>query len=520
MKFTYRSGQCPLPGYAIKRGIGWGGFGEVYFAVTTGGKEVALKWVRGNLDVELRGIQQCLNLKHPNLVHLYDLQTDTEGHHWLVMEYVAGEPLSIILARHPSGVAPELASQWFTGLAQAVHYLHEHGIVHRDLKPGNIFLENGLIKVGDYGLCKFIGESHRAGLTKDVGTVHYMAPEISTGNYNRQIDVYAAGVVLYEMLTGRVPFDGESAGEILMKHMTSAPELHRVPAEFRPILELALHKNPAQRYQSITEMSKKVAAAAGVAEPACPQPAAPSPRRVAPIAEPIPTVLPVVPTMRERWSELSGMLLWAFAFSTLLALAWGYLFGQGQLEKMLNVFYLTLAGSWAVLIPSKLWPVTKKEESWSRRLLLMTLGFGVGLYALWLQGYELPLPWTAGDVQPAVLQPWSPVEEEHTRSTFYGLFGENRSMPVLACYLSYFGLAFLMLRWWKTTETTRGKRFSLKPVLAAGFWAFALMFLLPSVPQREPAFVALTLTAAVCQLASPWKETVPVKNRKLRLARA
>src|SRR5581483_3050887 len=176
MRFTYQCGQQPLTGYSIKRGIGWGGFGEVYFAISDGGKEVALKWIRNNLDIELRGVQQCLNLKHPNLLHLYDLRTDAAGSHWLVMEYVAGEPLSAILARHPDGVAPELAREWFQGLANAIHYLHEHGIVHRDLKPANIFLENGLVKVGDYGLCKFIAESQHAGMTREIGTVHYMAP--------------------------------------------------------------------------------------------------------------------------------------------------------------------------------------------------------------------------------------------------------------------------------------------------------------------------------------------------------
>src|SRR5436309_670996 len=119
MKFTYRCGQQPLPGYTIKRGIGWGGFGEVYFAVSDSGKEVALKWIRSNLDVELRGVQQCLNLKHPHLVHLYDVRTDAAGNHWLVMEYVSGEPLSLILSRHPDGIAPELAAEWFQGIAGA-----------------------------------------------------------------------------------------------------------------------------------------------------------------------------------------------------------------------------------------------------------------------------------------------------------------------------------------------------------------------------------------------------------------
>src|ERR1700681_2571993 len=107
MKFSYSSGQKPLEGYTIKRGIGRGGLGEVYFAVSERGKEVAMKLIQANVDVELRGIQQCLNLKHPNLVHLYDLRTDASGDHWLIMEYVAGESLHAILGRNPRGVSPE-----------------------------------------------------------------------------------------------------------------------------------------------------------------------------------------------------------------------------------------------------------------------------------------------------------------------------------------------------------------------------------------------------------------------------
>src|SRR3954470_22278122 len=134
MKFTYSSGQRPLEGYTLKRGIGRGGFGEVYFAISDGGKEVALKLVRDDLRIELRGVAQCLNLKHPNLVALYDLRTDSRGEPWVVMEYVAGEPLNLVLSRHPAGVPQELAREWFLALARAVGYLHDHGIVHRDLK--------------------------------------------------------------------------------------------------------------------------------------------------------------------------------------------------------------------------------------------------------------------------------------------------------------------------------------------------------------------------------------------------
>src|SRR2546429_6034116 len=126
MKFTYSSGQRVLDGYTLKRGIGRGGFGEVYYALSDGGKEVALKLVRGhNLEVEMRGMAQCLNLKHPNLMTLIDLRTDAQGDHWVVMEYISGEPLSVVLNRHPQGLPMELAQQWFVALAKAVSCLHD-----------------------------------------------------------------------------------------------------------------------------------------------------------------------------------------------------------------------------------------------------------------------------------------------------------------------------------------------------------------------------------------------------------
>jgi serine/threonine protein kinase len=514
MKFTYRSGQQPLPGYTLKRGIGLGGFGEVYFAVTDGGKEVALKWIHNNLDIEMRGVQQCLNLKHPNLVHLYDVRRDDKGNHWLVMEYVAGEPLATILARHPNGVAPELAAQWFQGLAQAIHCLHEHGIVHRDLKPGNIFLENGLIKVGDYGLCKFIADSHHAGMTKDVGTVHYMAPEISTGNYNRQIDIYAAGVLLYEMLTGHVPFEGESAGEILMKHLTAPPDLSKVPKEFVLIVEKALTKNPAHRFQTITEMAKEVAAVVQANDAWRDSPVKLTPPPARTLAD-LPMAIAVTPTLifQQRWSELSGILLWSVIASAMLAVGWVLFFGAGDYSKLATIFFLVVAASWSVLIPSKLWVPSSDEDSWTRRLLLMTLGFVVALLALWLDGYD----------RLEVLQPWQgdAVTKEALRHSWLGkLFAENNSMSILACYLSYFGLMFLVLRWWKSTETHRPKRFSIKPLVAVGFWAYLLLFLLPSVHHREIGFVSLVMASVVCQVTCPWKGKLPVRKKKMRLATA
>jgi len=254
MKFFYASGTRPLEGYTLKRGIGRGGFGEVYFATSDAGKEVAVKHIERNLEVELRGVGQCLNLKHPNLIDLYDIRYDEQGDAWVVMEYVAGQSLKDTVDRNPNGLPLDQVNFWFRGIASGVAYLHDHGIVHRDLKPGNIFEDSGFVKIGDYGLSKFISCSRRSGQTESVGTFHYMAPEIGKGVYGKEIDIYALGIVLYEMITGSVPFDGESSQEIIMKHLTAEAELSGVPQPYRAIIQRALQKDPEKRYHSAAEM--------------------------------------------------------------------------------------------------------------------------------------------------------------------------------------------------------------------------------------------------------------------------
>ncbi len=253
-RFAFATGDRPLLGYTIKRGVGRGGFGEVYFAVSDGGKEVALKLIRRNLDVELRGVQHCLNLKHPNLLVLYDVRRDGDDDDcWIVMEYVAGESLEGTIRRHPHGMPADEAVDWLRGIAAGASYLHSHGVVHRDLKPGNVFRDDSVVKLGDYGLSKFISCSRRSGQTESVGTVHYMAPEISHGRYGREIDIYALGIILYEMLTGRVPFDGESVGEVLMKHLTAEPDVSAVPAPYRQVVARALAKDPTVRFATVEQ---------------------------------------------------------------------------------------------------------------------------------------------------------------------------------------------------------------------------------------------------------------------------
>jgi serine/threonine protein kinase len=252
-RFLYAGGLRPFDGYTIKRGVGQGGFGEIYYAVSDSGKEVALKLIRRNLEVELRGIRQCLNLKHPNLLHLFDIRQDDNGDTWVVMEYVGGMSLQDAIDAQPGGMPLDEALAWIHGIAAAVAYLHDHGIVHRDLKPANIFSDDGVVKVGDYGLSKFISCSRRSGHTESIGTVHYMAPEVANGRYGKELDVYALGIILFEMLTGRVPFDGESVGEVLMKHLTAQADVSALPEPYRTIAAKAMEKDPEKRYRSANE---------------------------------------------------------------------------------------------------------------------------------------------------------------------------------------------------------------------------------------------------------------------------
>ena len=258
MRFTYQTGAQPLAGYTIQRGIHRGGFGEVYFAQSDGGKEVALKLLHHqDQDVEIRGVTQCLNLKHPNLVTLFDVKTDHQGDHWVVMEYVAGSSLEDVLASFPDGLPLSEVGEWLSGLVAGVAHLHDRGIVHRDLKPANVYRESGVVKVGDVGLSKRLDSDHRRQHTQSVGTVYYMAPEVARGQYGPEVDVYSLGVMLYEMITGKLPFNGETTAEILMKHLTAQPDLSPIPRELRPTLARVLEKDPTKRTATVRDLERE-----------------------------------------------------------------------------------------------------------------------------------------------------------------------------------------------------------------------------------------------------------------------
>jgi eukaryotic-like serine/threonine-protein kinase len=520
-KFTYASGDRPLDGYVIKRGIGQGGFGEVYYAVSEAGKEVALKLVRGNADIELRGMQQCINLKHSNLVALYDIRVDTHGDSWVIMEYVAGESLLHVLNRHAGGLPLDQVQSIFGELCLAMEALHECGIVHRDLKPANVFIENGMVKVGDYGLCKFISGTQKSPQTQSIGTVHYMAPEISTGNYGKQVDVYAAGVMLYEMITGKLPFDGESVGEILMKHLTSHPDLAPLPKEYKEVVGRALHKNPHERYKNFNELAEAVAAAAGkTVQKALPKP---MPAPLVPVAAradvrntPTAAYQPASTgsarsnsaIYRDRLMELCWSLVQATLFSVLAILLWAAI--ESPTGQNFNVTYFLgtlntlVLLSWTVLITGKFWD-GKRGDPWPRRTVLLGCGLLIGA----LSGFLSPFTQSSRNITAAAL--------------------DQQTIWTMIHHAFYFGISLFAIKWWERTERYRPSRFSFWSVAITGFVAFVLLGVM-HIPNEKaisqsfyfkplempPAAVALTLASIVVQLASPWSASPPRVGRRLR----
>ena len=258
MAYTFKHGDRPVDGYTIQRAVGKGGFGEVYYAVSDGGREVAIKYLRDNPQIELRGVSHCINLKSPHLVSIFDVKKTVDDEYSIIMEYCSGPSLRDLLIAEPSGFEPQKAAFFVREIAKGLSYLHDRGIVHRDLKPGNIFYDDGYVKICDYGLSKFISVSRHSAQTASVGTVHYMAPEIGSGNYSRGVDIYALGVILYEMLLGKVPFEGSSMGEVLMKHLTTQPEVEHLPHPFGRVIRKALQKDPNDRYQTVDEMVEEL----------------------------------------------------------------------------------------------------------------------------------------------------------------------------------------------------------------------------------------------------------------------
>ena len=257
--------------YRIIRKLGAGGMADVYLAEDQElGRNVAIKILNDRhaaddsfIERFRREAKNAAGLSHPNIVSIYD-RGEAEGTYYIAMEYLEGRSLKeLIVSRGPAPikVSIDYARQILAALAAA----HRRGIVHRDIKPHNVLVNpEGRLKVTDFGIARS-GASQMTEVGSIIGTAQYLSPEQARGApVDQTSDHSSVGVVLYEMLTGQVPFTGDTPLEIAMKHLSEVP---KPPSELRPevphdldlIVLRALAKDPAERYQSAEEMDADLA---------------------------------------------------------------------------------------------------------------------------------------------------------------------------------------------------------------------------------------------------------------------
>jgi serine/threonine-protein kinase len=259
--------------YRIQRQLGEGGMATVYLADDLRhGRRVAIKVLKPELAAVvgserfLAEIRTTANLQHPNILPLFD-SGEADGLLYYVMPYVEGPTLAERVKKErqlPVGEAVEI----IIGVLRALDFAHSRGVVHRDVKPGNVLLQDGHVLVADFGIAQIVRREDEARLTETglaVGTPAYMSPEQAAGDahVDRRTDVYAAGAVLYEMLTGRPPHEGPTAMAVLSRALTVEPEpvstLRPQARALERVLQTALQRLPADRYPSAQAMADQLA---------------------------------------------------------------------------------------------------------------------------------------------------------------------------------------------------------------------------------------------------------------------
>jgi eukaryotic-like serine/threonine-protein kinase len=252
--------------YRIQRKLGAGGMADVYLAEDQElGRRVAIKILNGRhandaqfIERFRREAKNAAALNHPNIVSIYD-RGEAEETYYIAMEFLDGRTLKELIVGH--GAAPvRVAIEYARQILSALRFAHRHGIVHRDIKPHNVLVDGeGRVKVTDFGIAR-AGTSQMTETGSIVGTAQYLSPEQAKGGeVDQRSDLYSLGVVLYELLTGKTPFEGDTPVEIAMKHLSNTPkppsQLRKdIPPELDMIVLRALAKNPDDRYQSADEM--------------------------------------------------------------------------------------------------------------------------------------------------------------------------------------------------------------------------------------------------------------------------
>jgi serine/threonine protein kinase len=256
--------------YHILRPLAQGGMSVIYLARDNQTeKNVAIKLVHRSASEYCerfqREVQVLARFKHQHILPAL-AYGEHECWHYLIMPYIEYGTLSKLLGNGP--LPPTQAGTILEQLASALHYAHEHDVVHRDIKPSNILLEEGKhVYLTDFGLVKVVGGSHS--LTRSgylIGTPEYMAPELVDQPATIASEVYALGVLLYQMLCGRVPFKGSTPVVTVWKHIQDTPEPltdinPALPASLEPVVLKALAKDPAERFQSVMELAQVYQAA-------------------------------------------------------------------------------------------------------------------------------------------------------------------------------------------------------------------------------------------------------------------
>ena len=335
--------------YHLVEQIGVGGMAIVYRAIDQRtGHNVAVKVLRPefNQDAEFvsrfqREAEAASKMTHHNIVNLLDVGMDGENR-YLVMEYVQGKTLKKVI-QEKGRISPPVAAQITIRILSALQHAHQNGIIHRDIKPQNILVHaDGHIKVADFGIARMANSSTLTKGDSVMGSVHYFSPEQASGQAaDVTSDIYSVGVVLYEMLTGRVPFDGDSTVAVAMQHLharpapieTIAPE---VPLAICHVCMMAMEKNPKYRYQSAREMAAELRMALeGRTDQMQPRlvekPAAPMPTPVAPAK----AAAPAVPAKKPR--PRVNVKAWLLTVALAAAVFYGlYVGGMTIYEKVVN----------------------------------------------------------------------------------------------------------------------------------------------------------------------------------------